>query len=341
MHSSNRMSCFLRRNSRPLGFFGLLLLFLFVATAHSQVAHASSVRTNKDRARLLFDKAEKDQLKGDRDDAFDRYETIMKRYRKTSLAPEAQLRMAQILRVQRKWVAAFDAFQDFFTRFPQSNRFDEALASQLQIVRRMAEEHRRLARKGKKPDRSDLKHLPPVDDVSKMYALLLKNGRFSPHAPAIRYEMGVALFREERPKTAKKALRTLVSEHPKHHLADDAAFQIGYIDYTAAMNGTTGSVFGADLAFRDFLSRYPESEKFPEAEHCLAQLAELQVNQLIGHARQYEKMGKPKSALVYYQEIQKKFPELAAKDGSIGEKIEELSGKVSDSARPRALPAAR
>jgi outer membrane protein assembly factor BamD (BamD/ComL family) len=86
----------------------------------------------------------------------------------------------------------------------------------------------------------------------------------------------------------------------------------------------------ADVALRDFLLRYPQSDKAAQARTLLINVQEGQRKELLELAQFYEKQGKEKAAGVYYFTLAKRFPDAMSKDGALKEKLSALLRKYPE-----------
>ena len=303
-----------------------ILLVIASATLSAELRN----KTDEEEAQALFTKAEGHLVQGRRSDALDTLESLVKRHRMVPIASEAQFKIAVLLENNHKWVNAFDAYQDFFSWFPNSPRFNEAIENQIRLAWRMQRELDEERRDGKQSSQKN-KNLPDRESPSDMFRLILENGKFSDLAPLVRYHLAVAYEKEERTLSAKRMHSTIATDYPSHPMADDAAFQIGYIDYKGVLKGDKRRAFGAEMALRDFLLRYPESEKVPEALHCLKEMRNVEAAYLAATASYYEKANKPKSALVYLNRLMQEFAEFVKDHDLMQEKINSLKALIPES----------
>jgi outer membrane protein assembly factor BamD (BamD/ComL family) len=304
----------------------LLIPILLLITSASLSAELRN-KTVEEAAQALFTKAEGYLVQGRRGDALDTLESLVKRHRMVPIASEAQFKIAVLLENNHKWVNAFDAYQDFFSWFPNSPKFNKAIENQIRIAWRIQRELDEERRDGKSPSQRN-KNLPDNETPSDMFRLILENGKYSGLAPLVRYHLAVAYEKEERTVSAKRMHSTIAADYPTHPMADDAAFQIGYIDYKGVLKGDKRRAFGAEMALKDFLLRYPNSEKAPEALHCLDEMRNVEAAYLAATASYYEKANKPKSALVYLKRLMQEFAEFVKDRELMEEKIKSLEALI-------------
>jgi len=113
-----------------------------------------------------------------------------------------------------------------------------------------------------------------------------------------------------------------IERYPEHPLADDAAFQVAFIDYriSRAGNRERASQERARLAFEDFLARHPASAKVPVARHLLATLRDWETARLTETAKFYERRGDSDAAARSYRGALQNDPQNPA--------AESLKGKI-------------
>ncbi len=309
------------QNSVRAAFLAVLLCVLAIP------ASAAGLRTDEENARYLLEKGEMSLLKGDATDALERFGKAAGKYKGTLSGAAAQIKIIEIQEGKHRWVAAFDACQDYFGSFPGSPRFLEVLETQIRIALRVQREkarQREIAARDKSKAQKASARLPDDDSVSKMFRLLLANGAHTELEPRIRYELAVSLEREERPKSARVAYAELIEFHRDHYLTDDAAFQMAYIDYKKVLKGDNSRLFAAQLGLGDFLERYEKSEKVAQAKYCLEELGKRELSLLRGRAEYYEKLGKIEAALIYYDKLFAEYFDAVSGDEALRAHVKEL-----------------
>lgn len=251
-------------------------------------------------ARTLFDAAEALVLQGRTDEAVEKYRAVVRNYRDDPLAPDAQLRIADIQSGARQYVEAFDDYQLLIDRFPASPLFSRALAGQLQTAGRLIERQRQLQTR---PNADQKRKLPEIATAIAMLRTVIRNGKFSAQAPEAQYRLAVVLDGEQAPGEALREHGTFLENYPDHPLADDAAFQIGMIHYRRGRNSNheRGAMEQARLALESFVHAQPHSEKKPEAVYMLATITQWEYQRLKNVGAFYQRTGKADAAVRSYK----------------------------------------
>jgi outer membrane protein assembly factor BamD len=152
------------------------------------------------------------------------------------------------------------------------------------------------------------------------------------------------------------AYQAVVDKFPTDPLAADAQYQIGYIWFVASKAGTRdlAATKNARVAFQDFLFRYPNSEKAPQARANLQQLEHKQTSSAYDVAKFYDKQKHYRAAVIYYNEVireqpgspesekaQKRINQLRAKLGNQVTEIAEEANKKKPAPVEKKVPATR
>ena len=116
-------------------------------------------------------------------------------------------------------------------------------------------------------------------------------------------------------------------------MAADSQYQIGYIWFTAARQGTKdiAASNNARTAFQDFLFRYPNSEKAAQARANQALLEHKQTSSAFNIAKYYDKQKYYRAAVIYYNEVIRQQPG-SGESEQAKKRIDQLKAKVGEDA---------
>jgi outer membrane protein assembly factor BamD (BamD/ComL family) len=252
------------------------------------------------RAAEMVAAADRLALQGDQSGAVAKYRAIVRLYPQSHSAPRAQLQIADLLAANREHAEAFAAYQELIDKFPASSLFTPAIEGQFAIAQRVAESHRHADERGVKPPRT----VPDRTALTTMLRQILGNGRHASFSAQLQYQLAVALDRAGERREAIGEFWRLLSTYPEDVRADDAAFQIAFIEYRQARepNREQSSRLRAMQALDYFVAHFPGSEKVPEAQHLRVTLQQWGVTALEGAGDLYLRTGKTDAALRTYQE---------------------------------------
>lgn len=322
---------------RPL----LIVALLLAAGTAGAVDMRGAMQQRYDKnATELFERAQRHALRGSAGDALEKFALLVKHYPRSPLAGDAQWQVTRLYAENAEAEAAFDAAQLLIDHFPAY--FEKALAMQYRLAREGLERYDHLLRT---PEVRKPKDLPPREQVSEMLRIIIKNAPHGNEVADAQYLLGIALEKEGRTDEARDNHETFVEKFPKHELADDACYQVAYIDWKfwQKMKGQGPQARDrAEVQLLWFLATYPQSDKAAQARSMLFELMRAQRTELEQLSAFYEKQGNLRSAAVYLVTLTKKFPEVlqqpetAAKLEQWMDKFPELAAMKKEAAPAKA-----
>jgi len=256
---------------------------------------------------------------GEAEEALDRFNTIATRYRRSETCA---LALWEIYRIQEHLdspEAAFEALNRLATEQP--GHFEKAHAAQLILVRRLLGAGKEARRTLEAPRASQVVE-PEV--IAAMLSAIIKSGPQSEVGIQARYHLALAQEKAGERKEAQGTYEDFAETYPKHELADDAGYQaacIAYKNWQATRGTGPRQRDAAAVALAWFIARFPESDKAAQARSCLAEVRHAEQRELISLARYYESRDNATAASYYYQQLALKFPEMAAAESPLREKI--------------------
>jgi outer membrane protein assembly factor BamD len=248
-------------------------------------------------------KAESLEAAGDSGKAYNAYRALVKNFGQSALAPKAQRKVALLLEQHGEYDKAFDAYSVYLTKYPKGDDFDAVVEAQFKIAKLFLE--------GQKRKVFGVPFAPSMTRAQEMFEGILKRATYSKFAPLAQFNLGQCLEKQAKYPEAIAAYHTVVTKYPNDAIADDAQYQIGYVMLREAREGSydAASQQKAREAFEDFISRYPESEKVPQARENLKSLQGGATKGSLDIAKFYEKSKKYKAAVIYYNEVLKNQPD--------------------------------
>lgn len=250
-------------------------------------------------------KAENLEAAGDRNGAFNAYRALVKNYSQSALAPKAQRKLAILQEQAGQYDKAYDAYSVYLSKYPRGEDFDSVVEGQFRIAKLFLEGQRRKV--------FGVPFAPSMVRAQEMFEGIIKRAPFSKWAPLAQFNVGQAYEKQTKYPEAIAAYQAVVARYPTDPIADDAQYQIGYVLLREAKEGSydAASQQRARESFEDFLSRYPDSEKAPQARENIQALAGGVTKGALEIAQFYEKTKKYKAAIIYYNEVIKQEPDSA------------------------------
>jgi outer membrane protein assembly factor BamD len=248
-------------------------------------------------------KAENLESSGDAGAAYNAYRALVKNFGQSALAPKAQRKVAMLLERRGEYDKAYEAYSTYLNKYPRGEDFDGVVEAQFKIAKLFLD--------GQKRKVFGVPFAPSMARAQEMFEGIVKRAPFSKWAPLAQFNAGQAFEKQGKYPEAIAAYQTVVAKYPGDPIADDAQYQIGYVLMREAKEGSydTASRQRARESFEDFLSRYPESEKAPQARENILALQGGVTKSALDIAKYYEKTKKYKAAVIYYNEVVKQQPD--------------------------------
>jgi outer membrane protein assembly factor BamD len=285
-------------------------------------------------AQELFNVAQSAERDGKAGRALKAYRKIVAKYPRSSLAPGAQFQVARLLEDRGDYLKAADAYRELVERFPRSPQFEEAIEKQFQIGD--------MYMQGKKLKVLGLAIFSSLDRSVEIFAAIIRTAPYGKYTARAQFNIGRAREKQGQNDLAIAAYEAVVEKFPNDSLAVDAQYQIGYLWFTAARQGTydQNAALQARTGFQDFLFKFPKSEKAPQAKENLRLLEQKQTNNSLDIAKFYDKQKNYRAAVIYYNEVIRQQPGSTASEVA-KRRVDELRSKVGDAAlQPAAAIAA-
>jgi len=272
-----------------------------------------------------YRKAEGLQAEGELKKALGAYRTLLRTWPKSGAAPKAQIKVAELYQELGDSEKAFEAYGKYLSSYPRGEDFDIAVESQFGLASSFLEGERRKV--------FGVKTFPSMQKAAEMFDKILKNAPYSKWAALSQYNIGRALEKQTEYERAILAYQKVVESYPADEIAADAQYQIGFIYYQLAKNGSNdqGARNKAREAFEDFILKYPQSEKVTQANENIQSLSNTDTKKTLGVAQFYQKTGNPKAAVIYYEEVIQTAP--GSEEAKVAQKaLEHLRQTVGDDA---------
>jgi outer membrane protein assembly factor BamD len=275
-------------------------------------------------AQQLFEQAQQAERHGNLGAAIKTYRQIVRKHAKDTLAPGSCYRMAQLLEQTHKYLPAAESYALVCEKYPKSDHFEDAMESMFRIG-----ETYLTSQKMKFLGVFTVK--TGTEAAAEIFALIIKTAPYGKYTARAQFDLGRAREKQGQNESAIAAYQSVVEKFPDDPIAVDAQYQIGYIWSKASASGTydPNAAKNAKVAFEDFLSRYPNSEKSAQAKQNLKRMEHTQSSTSYDIAKFYDKQKMYRAAAIYYNEVIRTQP--GSTEGEKAKKrISELRAKVGD-----------
>src|SRR5437588_10863755 len=251
------------------------------------------------------------------------YRQLVRKYPHDALAPGAAFRTAVLMEQVHDYLVAAAAYRAIVEGYKTSPHFNEAIEAQFRIGE--------MYLAGKKLKLLGIPFATSMDRAVEIFAAVIRTAPYGKYTARAQFDIGLAREKQGLNDAALLAYAAVVDKFPNDPVAADAQYQIGYIWFTAARSGTKdiAATNNARTAFEDFVFRYPNSEKAPQARSNLQHLERKQTMSSYDVAKFYDKQKYYRAAVIYYNEVIREQPG-SAESEKTKKRIDQLRAKLGD-----------
>jgi outer membrane protein assembly factor BamD len=280
----------------------------------------------------LFAIGQKAEKEGNWGRAIRAYKTLVRKYSRDALAAGAAFRGAELYEKTHQYLEAAGTYRTVVVNYPTSPHFNESIEGLFRIGE--------MYLAGKKLKLWGIPVATSMDRAVDIFAWIIRTAPYGKYTARAQFDIGLAREKQGANDAALQAYQAVIDKFPNEPIAADAQYQIGYIWFRAAKSGTKdiAATNNARTAFQDFLFRYPNSEKAPQARANLQQLEHKSISSSFDVARFYDKQKAYRAAVIYYNEVIRQQPG-SPESEKAKKRIEELRAKVGDKLVQSALEA--
>lgn len=237
--------------------------------------------------------------------AVEELKNLLKKYPASKVAPEAQFRLGSIYEEQNEFYKAFQAYQRIADNYPNSARMNEVIERQFRIGN--------VFLSGKKPKFMGVPVLPAVPRAIEVFEQVVKNAPFGAYGDKALFQLAVAYRRSGTLQKAVETFQNLVDNYPDSALVPDAKYQLGEVSYEMTKNMTRSQegLESAEDYFDSFLAEYPSTNVREKALQLKKAIDEKNAEKNYKVGEYYEKENYLDSAIIYYEDIVRAYPDTA------------------------------
>ena len=220
----------------------------------------------------------------------------------TPASAKAQYHIGHILERKGDYPVAFKAFSEYTTKYPSGTDFDAVIQAQFDIAK--------MYLGGKKTKVLGVPVAPAYKRSEEMFADIVKRAPFHRLAPMAQFNVGQALEKQAKVPESIAAYREVISRYPGDPVANDAQYQLGYVQLREAQTGSYNQQTRqrAVESFEEYVNRQPKSEKTAQARENIKVLTAQEIKNTLEIAKFYDKAKNYKAAVLYYNEVVRSAP---------------------------------
>lgn len=254
-------------------------------------------------------------------DALRAYKILLNSWPLSVYSGEAQFKIGLMLEKQGDFWPAYQAYKKVVSKYPASQFFDLAIERMFAIGNLyLAGEPQRLWK---------IPLLPSMNKTVEIFESVIQAAPYGEYAAQAYFQIGQAREKQRKWTDAVQSYNNILDKYPGSSLAASAQYQIGYAWLNAASEPDydQSAAEKSIEAFEDFLTKFPNSEKAPQAKTHIAALKGRITQGSFNIAKFYEQQKNFKAAYIYYNEVVRENPDSSqAKEAK--EKIEALKPLV-------------
>jgi outer membrane protein assembly factor BamD len=279
----------------------------------------------KKNAQEQYDLGERYEQQGDYKRAGASYRMVVRRFPRSDVAIRSQFKSGQMFERTGDLPRAFDDYQTLVEKYPGSPDFEPALQAEYNIGKAYLD--------GKRVTLYGVPTLPSMAKAQQMFQKIVHNAPYSRFAPLAQYGIGQALEKTGGISASVNAYQQVVDRYPNSDVAANAMYQIGYVYLNASRE--TGydqtAAIRSQEAFEDFLLKYPNSDKAPQARDNLKTLQSRKTADAYTIARFYDRQKNYRAAYTYYNEVVQQQPDSGQAERA-KERMDQLRTRVGEDA---------
>ena len=209
---------------------------------------------------------------------------------------------------------ANDALNEYLKGSAAPRHFQEALEYKFLIADRL--------RRGAKCRLLGSRNLPKIASGQALAVEILDEVISAmpnqPLAAEALFAKGNILWRESNYRGSVEAFQLIIRRFSKHELALESYLLIErvYLDQAKVEVGNPDILAFSEINLKKFRQDFPKEERLADAENLYQEIKEVYASGLFNTARFYEKLSKPKSALLYYDNAIRQFPDTQVAENS-------------------------
>lgn len=224
---------------------------------------------------------------GDYRRAISQLRKVLKRFPKSSFAPEAEFHIALCYEKLNNPYKAFIIYQKVIDKYPLNERLNEIVEKQYLIGEKFL----------------NSKH---YSRAKKIFDQVLINVPYSKVSDIVQYNVGLCELKMHRYKEASEEFEFLIENYAFSPYVDDAVYQIGFCSFKLSSAVKHYDLSLIDKAVDDleyFMRRFKTSGYTAQAESLLNKLKNKKAERMFNIAYFYEKQKKNVAAIKYYEHI--------------------------------------
>ena len=235
--------------------------------------------------------------------AEDRLKEILKENPGSSIAPEAQYRLGTIYEESGDYLKAFKTYKKLIDSYPQTDRFNEVIEREFRIGN--------LFLSGKKAKFAGLEIMPSLPNAVKVFQHIVQVAPYSEFGDQAQFHLGLAYKKSKRFNDSLEAFQGLIDQYPQSEFVPKARYQVAETSFkrSASQFRNQRALESASKQVDRFLTHHGDTESSEKAAKLRQVIDEKNAEKNYRTGLYYEKQHYLQSALIYYQDVARRYPD--------------------------------
>lgn len=236
-------------------------------------------------------------------DSLREFKKLLKYYPLSKEAPTAQYYVGRIMENLDNPYEAFKAYQKVIDTYPYTELVDDVIEREYNIADAFFS--------GKKIKIIGKWQIPAKDKAIEIFKAVADNSPYGKYADKAKFKAGMAYKDLADYNSAILMFKDLIDRYPNSEIIDMARFQLAECSRLLSVKPDYDQT-PTNLArkeFEDFLKKHPESEMADDAKQVVDKLKSREAENAYKIAQFYEARRAPESAIIYYKEIVRNYPD--------------------------------
>ena len=231
------------------------------------------------------------------------FKKLIKYYPLSKEAPSAQYYIGRIMEELDKPYDAFKAYQKVIDLYPYTELVDDVIEREYKIGEMFFS--------GKKLTIMGPWKVPAKDKAIEIFKMVADNAPYGKYADKAIFNAGLGYKDIIDYDNAIMMFKQLIDDYPGSELIDKARYQLAECSKLLSLKADydqTPTIVARE-EFEDFIKKHPESEMSDEAKEIIRKLKYREAKNAYSTAEFYEARRQPQSAVIYYKEIIRNYPD--------------------------------
>ncbi len=236
------------------------------------------------------------------DKAASELESLIKEFPASRIAPEAQYRLGTMYEEKGDYFKALKAYQKMIEVYPQNDRFEEVIEREFKLGN--------LFLSGKKGKLYGIEIRPAIPIAVQAFEHITKYAPYGAFGDQAQFNLAVAQKRSGQFEAALESFQSVLDNYPQSPLAEQARYELAETAYfrSISQNRDERALEKASEQVQGFIDRYPGAPGTEKVAKIRDEIDEKNAQKNYQIGLYYEKENFIQSALIYYQDVAKRYP---------------------------------